>query len=258
MEISYNKTGAERKALVKAIGEILECEPIYKGAPSFSYKVSNYLIDKSGILKGKDNPDLVADLQGLYDFKAISEEYDTPLPEAEPVPDGIRIPYEADLGGRVSPYRDFEEPPAYGIPDSVEAPDHLIINMPRDYFTDAALDNLSRIIESKGDLIKKAIGANNLPIEVSDENVSFPWFTGHLTPDKVNAYSHFISALCAMAKSQQRVTAKAKETGNDKYTFRCFLLRLGFIGDEYKTVRKTLLENLSGNSAFRSSKEDSE
>ena len=159
---------------------------------------------------------------------------------------------------RVSPYRDFEEPPAYGAPDSAEAPDHLIINMPRDYFTDAALDNLSRIIESKGDLIKKTIGADTLPIEVSDENVSFPWFTGHLTPDKVNAYSRFISALGAMAKNQQRVTAKAKETGNDKYAFRCFLLRLGFIGDEYKTVRKTLLDNLSGNSAFKDGKEDSE
>jgi hypothetical protein len=61
-------------------------------------------------------------------------------------------------------------------------------------------------------------------------------------------------ALCDMARSQKRVTAKEKETGNDKYAFRCFLLRLGFVGDEYKSARKILLKNLSGNSAFKAPK----
>lgn len=41
------------------------------------------------------------------------------------------------------------------------------------------------------------------------------------------------------------------EIDNDKYAFRCFLLRLGFIGSEYKTERKILLRNLTGSSAFR-------
>ena len=36
-----------------------------------------------------------------------------------------------------------------------------------------------------------------------------------------------------------------------KHTFRCFLLRLGFIGDDSKVARRILLQNLSGNSAFR-------
>ena len=43
----------------------------------------------------------------------------------------------------------------------------------------------------------------------------------------------------------------AADTDNDKYTFRCFLLRLGFIGNDYKATRKVLLKNLTGNSAFR-------
>ena len=70
-------------------------------------------------------------------------------------------------------------------------------------------------------------------------------------PDEVRAYTHFITALCEMARNQKRVTAKEKETDNDKYAFRCFLLRLGFIGADYKTERKILLRNLSGSSAFR-------
>ena len=61
----------------------------------------------------------------------------------------------------------------------------------------------------------------------------------------------------AFAKEAKRVTAKEKDTDNDKYAFRCFLLRLGFIGDEFKGARKILLSRLSGNSAFKS-KEDKE
>lgn len=38
---------------------------------------------------------------------------------------------------------------------------------------------------------------------------------------------------------------------DEKYAFRCFLLRLGFIGNEYKAERKILLKNLSGNSSWK-------
>lgn len=55
-----------------------------------------------------------------------------------------------------------------------------------------------------------------------------------------------------MARNQKRVTAKERDTDNDKYAFRCFLLRLGFIGPEFKQERKILLRNLTGSSAFKS------
>ena len=54
-----------------------------------------------------------------------------------------------------------------------------------------------------------------------------------------------------MAKTQKRINAKEKEVDNEKYAFRCFLLRLGFIGDEFKAERKILLRNLTGSSAFK-------
>ena len=105
---------------------------------------------------------------------------------------------------------------------------------------------------SKEKLIKKALGADTLPIEVMDEAVSFPWFAGFPQPEEISAYAHFTGKLVGMAKTQKRVTAKEKDTGNEKYAFRCFLLRLGFIGDEYKAARKILLRNLSGSGAFKS------
>ena len=68
----------------------------------------------------------------------------------------------------------------------------------------------------------------------------------------------FITALVGMAKNQKRITAKEKTVDNEKYAFRCFLLRLGFIGTEYKADRKILLRNLSGSSAFKVPKETKE
>lgn len=67
----------------------------------------------------------------------------------------------------------------------------------------------------------------------------------------VKAYTHFIAALCKMSKDLKRVSSTEKEVDNEKYAFRCFLLRLGFIGSEYKAERKILLQNLSGNSSWK-------
>lgn len=80
--------------------------------------------------------------------------------------------------------------------------------------------------------------------------MAFPWFS-QVDADSAAAYTHFISALCEMSRNAKRVTATEKPVENEKYAFRCFLLRLGFIGSEYKAERKILLKNLSGSSAFK-------
>ena len=59
-----------------------------------------------------------------------------------------------------------------------------------------------------------------------------------------------------MSKNQKRVNATEKEVDNEKYAFRCFLLRLGFIGEMYKKERKILLRNLNGSSAFKGGAKD--
>ena len=71
----------------------------------------------------------------------------------------------------------------------------------------------------------------------------------------VDAYTRFIHALCEMAKTQKRVTAQERPTKSEKYAFRCFLLRLGFIGSDFASARKVLLANLSGNGS-KSGRED--
>ncbi|HCJ4334394.1 TPA: virulence protein [Listeria innocua] len=220
MQINYNVIGPKRKALVNAISQELNAPVKYLGAPTFAYEVADYNVNKNGVLSGPDKKELVDDLLGLHDFKAISEEFDAPPPKAEA--------------------------------NETEESINLIIQMPRVDFTDTAIENLKGLVESKATLIKKAIDTDSIPIIVNEEFVAFPWFQGECSSEEVKAYTHFVTALCEMAKKQTRVNSTEKSVENEKYAFRCFLLRLGFIGPEYKRERKILLSRLSGSSAFKS------
>ena len=132
----------------------------------------------------------------------------------------------------------------------------LAIQMPMPDHT--ALANLYALVEAKGSLIKKVLGVEDLPIRRLDDRLEFPWFLADAEPEEIKTYLHFITALCELAKSQKRVSSREKPVENEKYAFRCFLLRLGFIGSEFKAERKILLRNLTGSSAFKSSKKEAD
>ena len=138
--------------------------------------------------------------------------------------------------------------------ETEQAEDKLTVSMPKDLFTPGALGNLAKLVENKGGLMARAFQTEEVRLTVTEDAVSFPWFPLTANPDETAAYTEFVEKLCGMAKRMKRVSGRPTETDNDKYAVRCFLLRLGFIGDEYKTARKILLKNLTGNSAFRHGK----
>ena len=211
--LKFNVTGPKRKELAGLISRFTGNECRYLGAPNFSYEVGRFVIDRNGNVHTDYEP-------GSETLETLTEKlYDH---------------------GFVSDY------------DEARGCD-LEVSMPRELFTDAQLENLKAIVAKKAELIKKAIGAEELPIEVADEKVSFPWF-GKADPDTASTYTRFVSKLCDLARNAVRVNEGAKPVENDKYAFRCFLLRLGFIGDEYKADRKLLLRNLSGSAAFKTPK----
>ncbi|UTW70379.1 hypothetical protein KHA80_07720 [Anaerobacillus sp. HL2] len=89
----------------------------------------------------------------------------------------------------------------------------------------------------------------SLPIEADRVNaLASPWFSKLPNPDEIKAYSQFITKLCEMAKTQKRITVKEKEVDNEKYAFRCFLLRLDY--QKNSNPQKDSPSNLSGSSAF--------
>jgi len=221
MVVKYNVTGAERKRLVAALSNLMGVKAKYLGMPSMAYEVSDFIIDKNGNLELSDkaNRTEIERVAGHLASEGFIAEEEISATE-----------------GRQT--ADSEE---FG----------LTVTMPRSNFSEGALENLQALVEVKGELIRHALDIEELPIEISEDEVSFPWFEELPTPEEIKAYTHFISALSEMAINQKRITVKEKEVENEKYAFRCFLLRLGFIGKDYKDERKILLRNLTGSSAFK-------
>lgn len=91
----------------------------------------------------------------------------------------------------------------------------------------------------------------NLHSTFTKGTVEFRLFNSTLHAGRVKAYLQFCLALSKQALTQKTASARRTYTDNEKYTFRCWMLRLGLNGDEFKTCRFHFLGNLSGNSAWR-------
>ena len=214
-EIRFTLESKQRPKLAQEIGNILGTVPHYERVPSCAYDIAGYRLDKEGVLH---------------------------IPEGaeETTKDLIRQLRE----------RGFQDDAEVTEEVPVQQ-EKLTIVIPKDSLTDTALENLQKIIANKQTLFQRAFWMDSTEIEITDEKINFTWFPYTVDGDEIAAYTQFISRLCDMARDAKRVSSKPTETDNDKYAFRCFLLRLGFIGKEYKTARKILLRNLTGNSAFR-------
>ena len=204
MEIKFNIEKSQRKALAQKIAEISENTVQYLGAPTFSYQIGNFILNKDSVLTAE-----------AIDEKILAE--------------------LADAGF------------FYEISTT---PDRLTVQMPLDSLSERTLNRIRRIIENKGELFKSAFKTDSLEFQVTEKTVDFPWFTVEQDGD-ADAYCMFISMLCEFAKDRNRINNKPDTSDNEKYAFRCFLIRLGMIGTDFKAARKVLLRNLTGCSAFR-------
>ena len=126
------------------------------------------------------------------------------------------------------------------------------VSLLKEKFSEKAIENFKLILESKANLIKEAFGISTVEMKISDNYLKFEWFSEQTNVEEMQAYTEFLQKVGELARVQKRVTAKEKSVENKKYAFRCFLLRIGMIGEEYKGFRKILLKNLSGSSAFKS------
>jgi len=74
---------------------------------------------------------------------------------------------------------------------------------------------------------------------------------GGLHAGHLKSYIQLCLALSQMAKEVRTASPKPQQNENPKYAMRTWLLRLGFIGDEFKTARELLTKRLDGDAAFR-------
>ena len=247
MELNFNVTGAKRKELVSEIARIDGSKKEYLGVPSCAYRVGDFHISKDGVVSADE-----AKLMDILETLRVAgfEPADQPKDEAEEesVEEATDKPQEANHRAEKEELSD--EPTEESIPSQNEG-ETLTIEIPLAGFDENALANLDNLIKSKGWLIKKALGIEELPIKVGEASMKFSWFKKMPDSDECQAFTDFIGKLAEHSKKQKRISSKVKETENEKYAFRCFLLRLGFIGTEYKKQRKILLSRLNGSSAFK-------
>ncbi|MCD2347198.1 virulence-related protein [Clostridium guangxiense] len=237
----------ERKEIVKLLGEHFGVKPKYMGAPSFAYQIETtegvMIIDKAG--KVENSEGVVIELEELL--------------------------------------RNSEE-----VQVKEEAEDSEVTFLMEEH-TGISLRNLINMIASKQTLIKKAMEIENdivteafikgindvrivgvedfkiVAIEIGLEKcqgIKFDFKKGILQFKFVESFENtktanqFAEALNESSKKIKYSSAKERQTDNEKYTFRTWLLRLGFIGNRYKEARNQLLKNLNGNGSFRNKKED--
>jgi hypothetical protein len=81
--------------------------------------------------------------------------------------------------------------------------------------------------------------------------IEFRAFNSTLHAGEIKSYVQFCMAVSYMAFKANGASPRRPETDNPAYTFRCWLLRLGMNGEEFKTARTHLLKNLPGNAAWR-------
>lgn len=228
MNINYNVTGSERKRLVGIITRVTGTRGKYEGMPSMAFTVGGFRVDKAGSLAWDETVGTETAIRVTEALAAEGFEPEEPIrfeaESTEPCTGEAKAPEEAGTG--------------------------LTISLPKDGFTPESFDRLVRLVDSKADLIRKALGTQTLDIMQTEDKVEFPWWTRATEPEEVQAYMAFIASLCAMAKGAKRVNASGHVAESEKFAFRVWLLRMGLGGAEYKAIRKVLLKNLTGPAAF--------
>lgn len=280
---------ADRKELVKRLGELTGTAPHYTRMPRCAYEIGVYTVERDGsltvgeeaaepgILTTLKDEGLIRDAEGILEAAAEQPEQ----AETEPIPDSE---YESEVREEAAGQ---EETAAQ---EGMEPLD-LALSFPMGEHTGVSLRNLVNMVYSRGPLLSKASGGNFRVekelaerlrddactatvqtflkaladymeahggmegLQITEQQISFTGFPVPADQPHADAFLQLAAMMNAMALSQKRIQAKEVSTDNEKYAFRIWLLRLGMNGDAYKSTRKMMMENLGGHAAFRTPEE---
>ena len=280
---------ADRKELVKRLGELTGTAQHYTRMPRCAYEIGVYTVERDGsltvgeeaaepgILTTLKDEGLIRDAEGILEAAAEQPEQ----AETEPIPDSE---YESEVREEAAGQ---EETAAQ---EGMEPLD-LALSFPMGEHTGVSLRNLVNMVYSRGPLLSKASGGNFRVekelaerlrddactatvqtflkaladymeahggmegLQITEQQISFTGFPVPADQPHADAFLQLAAMMNAMALSQKRIQAKEVSTDNEKYAFRIWLLRLGMNGDAYKSTRKVMMENLGGHAAFRTPEE---
>lgn len=211
--IRFTPDTKARKHLAAVIAEALQTQSRYAGAPSFAYHIGQASLGRDWQL----NATGLSDQQVEAVIEAAAAAGFTTQSPAD----------NTDVG--------------------------LTLVFPTSEWTMGTGARLRALLAAKGPLIAKALNIPALPMEVDEGEgvVRFAWFTQVPDPGTVEAVTRLLEAMIDYAKAATRINPTVRQVVNEKYAMRCFLLRLGMIGNDTKQARRILMRNLDGNSAWR-------
>lgn len=235
---------ADRKSLVAAIEEATGVKMKYQGPPSFAYAAGDFLVERDGTLcveNEQDNRDI---LLSLVNQKLIDDSWNEDREVLR-----ISIPTNLHTGASAARLVQLLWTKQEVLNKSIRCQKGFIIN---ERFIEALAEEPPETIDEFLFLWEKLGGVEATKgIEFASDEISFTGFPPTKDSDLIKAFTELAGFMSKLAINMNRVELRKADLSNEKYYFRIWLVRLGFEGEEYKISRKLLLENLSGNSAFR-------
>ncbi len=252
----------DRKKIIEALEEYAGVKAKYLGAPNFSYQITingqTYTIDRRGKITS-DNVEI--ELEALINKKieeneVASQELAQAQALAQKQAQGnkafdleITVPTEGHTGATLRNMLNmlYSKQPIVKKVFEIEAD---ILNA--DFITELNKASIQTIEEFKNEIAgKQETGYCGIEFDFTNNTITFKFAKSLLEPDKLEAYTQFVSLLSQSAKGLKHASPKATATDNYKFTIRTWLIRLGFVGNEYRKARMLLLKNLEGNGAYR-------
>lgn len=220
----------DRKKLVEAVEKATGQKAGYCGAPTFKYTIGAHAVLRDGSLETEDR-ELV---------KRLAQEG---LLEGEQRGGGISFPVEGMTGRGLTNIvnsvaaREKMLNKAVGRPNAFHISVCLLRSLKEE--NPAAVSDFMDVMYIQGG--EKAVRG----IRIGRESISFPGF-----PD-TETFQALARLMVETAKEAVWIKPKAKETENEKYSFRVWLVAIGMKGPEYKAARKELIARFEGDTAFR-------
>lgn len=239
----------ERKEIIKALGEHFGIVPKYMGVPSFAYEIvtqqETYTIDRAGKITNLEGK--VVELESLINGRA---EVATDPTETETTTFEVAVPMAGHTGITLRNLVNM----VYSKQALIKKSFGIAENIVEDDFSKVVNEAKMETLEDFKTAIED-IGVSSCPgigLDFNDNTITFKFLEGEVSPEKIKVYTQLVALLNQNAMAIKHASAKSKDTDNDKFTFRVWLVKIGMVGDKYKIARKVLLERLKGNSAFRS------
>lgn len=241
---SFKVRGIERKQVASTIAEALGEDVKYAGAPTFNYQAGGWKIDRESRVT---TPEIQKDtlrtvLDALKTVGACSEGNGT-----------VTFSLNGHNGNTLRNVVNLIWSKQSLIQKALDRDTGILPESLVKTINAVPIDTL----EDFAEVVNHAIDAGEIDgdseweFDLADRTLSFSFFNASLEADEAISFITLCWQINEQAKQQKFSSTKQKEVANDKYAFRCFLLKLGFVGDVYKTERKILLDKLSGNASFR-------